>query len=356
MWTIIEVIRNQPKEHGVTVRIGINGFGRTGRSLLRAARRPDIGLDVVAVNDLATPSALARLLARDSVYGRFTEPVSVEGTEMVIGNDRIAMLSEPEAAALPWRALGVDVVVECTGRLTTRALASAHVEAGAPRVVVSAPCKGADATFVLGVNHQMFDPRNHVVVSNASCTTNCLAPMVKVLDEAFGLEHGLMTTAHAYTGDQRLTDSVHKDARRARAAAVNIVPTTTGAARTTGEVLPHLAGRLDGIAVRVPVPDGSIADLVATVRATPSVEDVRQAFKDAASSGPLVGRLEYSEEALVSSDIVGDAASCVFDAELTMVAGSMVKVLGWYDNEWGYAARLADLVELLVAGGGGGVR
>jgi len=345
----------------MTVRVGINGFGRTGRSLLRAARRHGSGLEVVAVNDLAAPSALARLFTRDSVYGRYNEPVSVDGTAMVVGSDRITMLSEPEVTALPWRALEVDVVVESTGRFTARQQAAAHLQAGAPRVVVSAPSAGADATFVMGVNDQTFDPSRHVVVSNASCTTNCLVPMVKVLDDAFGVDRGFMTTTHAYTGDQRLTDSVHKDARRARAAAMNIVPTSTGAARSTGLVLPHLAGRLDGIALRVPVPDGSMTDLVATVRATPSVEDVRHAFREAAASGPLAGRLEYAEDALVSSDIVGDPASCVFDAELTMAAGNMVKVLGWYDNEWGYANRLAELaakvggaVDAGSAGGDGG--
>ena len=327
----------------MAVRVGVNGFGRTGRALFRAARRQDLGLEVVAVNDLATPPALARLLARDSVYGRYDEPVSVDGDDMVVGDDRIAMLAEPEVKGLPWRDLGVDVVVECTGRFTARDVAALHLEAGAPRVVVSAPSKGADATIVMGVNDDVFDPERHLVVSNASCTTNCLVPMVKVLDDAFGVDRGYMTTVHAYTGDQRLVDSVHKDPRRARAAAVNIVPTTTGAARSTGEVLPHLAGRLDGIALRVPVPDGSVTDLVATVRGQPSADEVRDAFRRAATSGPLVGRLEYAEDGLVSSDIVGDPASCVFDAELTMAAAHVVKVLGWYDNEWGYANRLAEL-------------
>jgi glyceraldehyde 3-phosphate dehydrogenase len=327
----------------MAVRVGINGFGRTGRALLRAARVRGLGLDVVAVNDLATPVALARLLARDSVYGRFDEPVGVDGEEMVIGADRIMMLAQSDVETLPWRELEVDVVVECTGRFTARDQAARHLAAGAPRVVVSAPSKGADATFVMGVNDDTFDPERHIVVSNASCTTNCLVPMVKVIDDAFGVERGFMTTIHAYTGDQRLVDSVHKDPRRARAAAVNIVPTSTGAARSTGEVLPHLAGRLDGMALRVPVPDGSMTDLVATVRERPDADEVREVFRRAASVGPLVGRLEYTEEALVSSDIVGDPASCVFDAELTMAADHVVKVLGWYDNEWGYANRLAEL-------------
>ena len=329
--------------HAMTIRIGINGFGRTGRALLRAAFQRDLGLNVVAVNDLAAPAALARLLSRDSVYGRYGEPVSVEGAEMTVGQNRITMLSEPEVKALPWRDLGVDVAVESTGRFSARDLAAGHLEAGASTVVVSAPSKGADATFVMGVNDDIYDPERHVVVSNASCTTNCLVPMVKVLDDAFGVESGFMTTVHAYTGDQRLVDSVHKDPRRARAAAVNIVPTTTGAARSAGEVLPHLAGRLDGIALRVPVPDGSMTDLVANVRGKPSADEVRRAFRQAASSGPLAGRLEYAEEELVSSDIVGDPASCVFDAALTMAADGVVKVLGWYDNEWGYSNRLAEL-------------
>lgn len=326
----------------MAVRVGINGFGRTGRALLRAARLQE-GLEVVAVNDLAPPEALARLLRHDSVFGRFGEQVTVVGTEMLIAQDRIVMLAEAQVKALPWAELGVDVVVEATGRFTAREQAAQHLDAGAPRVVVSAPSKGADATFVMGVNDDSFEPRRHMVVSNASCTTNCLVPMVKVLDDAFGVERGFMTTVHAYTGDQRLVDSVHKDARRARAAAMNIVPTTTGAARATGEVLPHLAGKLDGIALRVPVPDGSTTDLVAMLRSAPTVEEVRQAFRAASSSGPLAGRLGYSEEALVSTDVIGDPASCIFDAELTMAAGNVVKVLGWYDNEWGYANRLAEL-------------
>ncbi len=327
----------------MAIRIGINGFGRTGRALFRAAARTELDLEVVAVNDLAPPDSLARLLRRDSVYGRYGLPVTMDGTVMQVGGSRVKMLAEPEVKALPWKELGVDVAVECTGHFTARDKAAAHLDAGAPRVVVSAPSKGADATFVMGVNDDTFDPTRHFVVSNASCTTNCLVPMVKVLDDVFGIEQGFMTTVHAYTGDQQLVDSVHKDPRRARAAAVNIVPTTTGAARATGEVLPHLAGRLDGIALRVPVPDGSMTDFVATLREEPGADDVRRAFERAATSGPLVGRLEYSEEDLVSTDIVGNPASCVFDSGLTMAKGHVVKVLGWYDNEWGYANRLAEL-------------
>ncbi len=327
----------------MTIRMGINGFGRTGRALFRATRRAELDIEVVAINDLGRPEALARLLARDSVYGRFDEPIVTDDTAMVVGGHRILLPSEHDVKALPWGALGVDVVVEATGYFTSRGDAAAHLDAGAPRVVVSAPSKGADATFVMGVNDDTFDPAHHVVVSNGSCTTNCLAVLAKVLEDRFGLEEGFMTTVHAYTGDQQLVDGLHKDPRRARAAAINIVPTTTGAARATGLVLPAVEGRLDGLALRVPVPDGSITDLVANVASTVSVADVQDAFRQAADSGPLQGRLEYAEEPLVSSDIIGSPASCVFDAELTMVKARLVKVLGWYDNEWGYANRLAEL-------------
>ena len=328
----------------MVVRVGINGFGRTGRALLRVAtQRPELDIEVVAINDLGRPEALARLLARDSVYGRFNEPIVTDDTAMVVGGHRILLPSEHDVKALPWGALRVDVVVEATGRFTAREAAAGHLDAGAPRVVVSAPSKDADATFVMGVNDDTFDPARHLVVSNASCTTNCLAVLAKVLDDAFGLEEGFMTTVHAYTGDQQLVDGLHKDPRRARAAAVNIVPTTTGAARATGLVLPAVQDRLDGLALRVPVPDGSITDLVANVASTVTVVDVLDAYREAARAEPLEGRLEYAEEPLVSSDIVGSPASCVFDAELTMVKARLVKVLGWYDNEWGYANRLAEL-------------
>jgi glyceraldehyde 3-phosphate dehydrogenase len=331
----------------VPVRMGINGFGRTGRALLRAARRPELGLEVVAVNDLGPPEALARLLARDSVFGRLEVPVTLDHDSMMVGTERVRLTSEPEIKSLPWGDLGVDIVVEATGRFTARDRAAGHLDAGAPRVVVSAPSKGADATFVMGVNDDQFDPARHVVVSNASCTTNCLAVLAKVLDDAFGIEEGFMTTVHAYTGDQQLVDSVHKDARRARAAAINIVPTTTGAARATGLVLPSVEGRLDGFALRVPVPDGSVTDLVVNLRVAATVDDIRSAYRERAASGSLVGRLDYSEEPLVSSDIVGSPASCVFDAELTMAHGRMAKVIGWYDNEWGYANRLAELAAVV---------
>ena len=326
----------------MTVRVGVNGFGRMGRALLRMAQTAD-DFEIVAVNDLAPPGQLAKLLRRDSVYGRFPTDVEVDGTDLVLGDHRVGLLAEPEVKALPWGALGVDVVVEATGRFTARDQAAGHLDAGAPRVVVSAPSKGADGTFVMGINDDGFDPALHLVVSNASCTTNCLSALVKVLDDAFGIEDGLMTTVHAYTGDQRLVDSLHKDPRRARAAAVNIVPTTTGAARATGQVVPSVDGHLDGLALRVPVPDASITDLVTLVRTPASVEEVHAAFRAAADAGPLVGRLEYSEDDLVSTDIVGSSASCVYDSGMTMVRGRLVKVLGWYDNEWGYASRLAEL-------------
>ncbi len=327
----------------MAIRVAINGFGRTGRALFRAAQRHELGIEVVAINDLGPPEALARLLARDSVYGRLDRSVSTDGNVLVVGGHRILLPTEHELKALPWAHLGIDVVVEATGRFTTREAAAGHLDAGASRVVVSAPSKGADATFVMGVNDETFDPARHVVVSNASCTTNCLAVMAKVLDDAFGIEDGFMTTVHAYTGDQQLVDGLHKDPRRARAAALNIVPTTTGAARATSLVLPALEDRLDGLALRVPVPDGSITDLVANVASKVTVAHVRDAYREAAAAGPLEGRLEYAEEPIVSSDIVGSPASCVFDAELTMVKGRLVKVLGWYDNEWGYANRLAEL-------------
>lgn len=331
----------------MSVRVGINGFGRMGRALVRIAATSPLDLEIVAVNDLAAPGALAQLLARDSVFGRFPEPVRAERDALVVGSRRVAVIREAEAKALPWETLGVDVVVEATGRFTTREQAGAHLDAGAPRVVVSAPCKEADATVVLGVNDNELDLARHLVVSNASCTTNCLALLAKVLDEAFGIEDGLMTTVHAYTGDQRLVDSLHKDARRARAAGINVIPTTTGAARSTGTVVPAVRGHLDGLALRVPVADGSITDLVAVTTKGCTVGEVHAAFAEAAAAPGLSGRLLCSDEPLVSSDVVGTSASCIYDAALTMVQGRLVKVLGWYDNEWGYANRLAELAALV---------
>jgi glyceraldehyde 3-phosphate dehydrogenase len=328
----------------MTVRIAINGFGRTGRATMRAATGDRQGaVEVVAVNDLASPQALAQLLVRDSVHGRLLAPVEVDGDVVTVAGRRTRFVSNPDIEDLPWKELDVDVVIEATGRHTNRVDAAKHLAAGARRVIISAPAKDVDATLVVGVNDESFDPARHFVVSNASCTTNCLAVLAKVLDDAVGIEDGLMSTVHAYTGDQRLVDALHNDARRARAAAVNIVPTTTGAARTTGLVLPHVEGHLDGLALRVPVPDGSLTDLVAAVRHPLPVDEVNAAYAQAAAGGTLAGVLEYAEEPLVSSDIVGSTASCVFDPELTMVRGRLVRVLGWYDNEMGYSSRLVDL-------------
>jgi len=332
----------------MTVRIGINGFGRIGRNYLRAARLLGADIEVVAINDLTSAATLAHLLKYDSTHGRFGADVAVEGSELVLDSGRIAVLAERDPKALPWSELGVNVVIESTGLFTSKETASAHIDAGAERVVISAPGSGVDATFVVGVNDDQFDPAKHVVVSNASCTTNCFVPLVKVLDDAFGVESGLMTTVHAYTNDQNLLDLPHTDLRRARAAAVNIVPASSGAARATSLVLESMKGRLDGAALRVPVADGSITDFTAVVPGEVTVEQVNAAFAAAASSGPLAKVLVYTEDPIVSTDIVGSPASCTFDAGLTMVMPSasgitLVKVNGWYDNEWGYANRLVDL-------------
>jgi glyceraldehyde 3-phosphate dehydrogenase len=330
----------------MTARVGINGFGRMGRALLRASLTRDVGIEVVAVNDLIPASTMASLLARDSVYGRLHRDLKVAEDGFMVDGGFVRCFTEKDPAALPWVEADVEVVVEATGRFRTRDAAAAHLGRGVRRVVVSAPCKDVDTTIVLGVNTDDFDPARHHVISNASCTTNCLAPMIKVLDDHFGVEQGFISTVHAYTGDQMLVDGPHKDLRRARAAPVNIVPTSTGAARATGLVLASMQGRLDGTALRVPVPDGSITDLVALVQREVSVDDVNEAFH-AAASGPLSGIIEYShDEPLVSSDIIGTSASCVFDSALTMASGRLVKVFGWYDNEWGYANRLAELASL----------
>ncbi len=336
----------------MTVRVGINGFGRIGRNFLRAVHAQGAELEVVAVNDLTDVATNAHLLRFDSTHGRFGVEVSVEGENMVVGGRPVRVLAESEPKAVPWRELGVEVVVESTGRFTKRDDAAAHLEGGARRVVVSAPVGDADATFVIGVNDADFDPLRHVVVSNASCTTNCFVPMVKVVDDAFGIAGGLMTTVHAYTNDQNLLDLTHRDLRRARAAAHNIVPASTGAARATGLVLEAMKGKLDGTALRVPVVDGSITDLTALVAGSVSTADVNRAFTEAATDSPLARVLEYSTEPLVSSDVVGNPASCIFDSGLTMtvpVPGdqTLVKVFGWYDNEWGYSCRLVDLVALV---------
>jgi len=340
----------------MTVRVGINGFGRIGRNFLRAARAQGADVEVVALNDLTDAATNAHLLRYDTTHGRFGAEVRADDDHIVVAGQRIRVLAERDPKALPWQELGVEVVVESTGRFTGRAGASAHLEGGAQRVVISAPSKDADASFVIGVNDDSFDPARHVVVSNASCTTNCFVPMVKVLDDAFGVRTGLMTTVHAYTNDQNLLDLPHEDLRRARAAAQNIVPASSGAARSTGLVLPSMQGRLDGAALRVPVGDGSITDFTAVLSRTVSVDEVNGAFRQAASSGRLAAVLEYTEDPIVSSDIVGSAASCTFDAGLTMAIPmegdtTLVKVQGWYDNEWGYANRLVDLVVLLGAAG-----
>jgi glyceraldehyde 3-phosphate dehydrogenase len=327
----------------MAVRVGINGFGRIGRNFYRAARKAGADIDLVAVNDLTSPETNAHLLKYDSTHGVLADEIKVTGDGISVGSDSFKVFAERDPKALPWGDLGVDVVIESTGIFTDGEKARAHVDGGAPRVIISAPATNVDATFVIGVNDHTFDPARHTVVSNASCTTNCFVPMVKVLDDAFGVERGLMTTVHAYTNDQNLLDLTHKDLRRARAAAANIVPASTGAARATSLVLEAMKGRLDGTALRVPVQDGSITDFVGILNREVSVEEVNEAFRAAAGSGPLAGVLVYTDEPIVSSDIVGSPASCTFDAELTMALGNMVKVLGWYDNEWGYSNRLVDL-------------
>jgi glyceraldehyde 3-phosphate dehydrogenase len=329
----------------MATRVGINGFGRIGRAFTRlAAERGD--LEVVGVNDITDARTLAHLLEFDSTYGRLGQKVEFDEHALIIGGRRIAVLSERDPAVIDWGALGVDVVVESTGKFRSREAAAAHLKGGARKVLISAPGKGVDLTVVLGVNEGDYDPLRHDVISNASCTTNCVAPMVKVLHEAFGIERGFMTTVHAYTGDQMLLDGPHKDLRRARSAALSIVPTTTGAARATGEVIPAVAGKLDGVAVRVPVEDGSLTDLAVVVGTEVTAQAVNEAFA-AAAAGPLAGILRYSTDPIVSRDIIGDPASCVFDSPLTQASGTLVKVFGWYDNEWGYTARLADLAALV---------
>jgi glyceraldehyde 3-phosphate dehydrogenase len=330
-------------------RIAVNGFGRIGRNVLRALLERDSKLEVVAVNDLGDPASLARLLAYDTTAGRLGRPVTVDGDALVVDGRRITVLAEREPANLPWAELGVDIVLEATGRFTSATAARAHLDAGARKVLVSAPSDGADVTLALGVNTEAYDAENHTVISNASCTTNALAPLAAVLDELAGIEHGFMTTVHAYTQEQNLQDGPHRDARRARAAAVNIVPTTTGAAKAIGQVLPQLDGKLSGDSIRVPVPVGSIVELNTTVSRDVTREEVLAAYRDAAA-GPLAGILEYSEDALVSADIVGNPHSSIFDAELTRVDGRHIKVVAWYDNEWGFSNRVVDTLEMLAQG------
>ncbi len=327
----------------MAIKVGINGFGRIGRNFLRAVVQTGANIEVVAVNDLTDAATLGFLLQYDSVHGRFGD-VMVDGDTIRAGNQSFKVLSERDPAQLPWQDLGVDVVVESTGIFTSRDKAAKHIEAGAKRVVISAPASGEDATFVMGVNDSTYDPSRHVVVSNASCTTNCAAPLVAVLHEAFGVEQAFMTTVHAYTNDQQILDLPHKDLRRARAAATNIIPTSTGAAKAIGLVLPELAGKLDGIALRVPVACGSITDIVATVNRPVSRDEVNDAYLKAAAEPRWQGILRYTDDPIVSSDIIDDPYSCIFDSLATQTLGNQVKVLGWYDNEWGYSSRLVDLV------------
>jgi glyceraldehyde 3-phosphate dehydrogenase len=334
----------------MTIKVGINGFGRIGRNFYRAAKQRGADMEFVAANDLLSIDLTAHLLKYDSILGDYPGDVEAVGDGIKVDGETIRILAERDPAALPWGELGVDVVVESTGIFTSRETAGKHLEGGAPFVVISAPGKEVDATFVVGVNDDTFDPDRHKVVSNASCTTNCFVPMVKVLDDAFGVERGLMTTVHAYTGTQALVDGPSKDLREARAAAINVIPTTTGAARATSLVLEAMKGKLDGQSLRVPVPDGSITDFTAVLQREATVDEVNQAFREASESGPLSGGiLEYSTDPIVSTDILGSPASCIFDAPLTMAMGSLVKVMGWYDNEWGYSNRLVDLVEIVTS-------
>ena len=329
----------------MTVRVGINGFGRIGRNFFRAllAHNAD-DIEVVGFNDLGNNATFAQLLKFDSILGRLDEEIKVTDDELSVGRHVMRSFFERDPANLPWAELGVDVVLESTGLFTKAADARKHIAAGARKVVISAPATDEDVTLVMGVNHESYDPEKHTIISNASCTTNCLAPMAKVLNDAFGIERGLMTTIHAYTQDQNLQDGPHRDIRRARAAAINVVPTSTGAAKAIGRVLPELAGKLDGYSLRVPVPTGSITDLVADLTRPATKEEVNAAFRAAAEEGPLAGILTYTEDPIVSTDIVTDPASCIFDSQLTKVIDGQVKVFGWYDNEWGYSHRLVDVI------------
>jgi glyceraldehyde 3-phosphate dehydrogenase (phosphorylating) len=331
----------------MSITVGINGFGRIGRNFFRAATQRGADLEIVAVNDLTSPATLAHLLKYDSVLGRLPGDIQDTDEGISVDDKSFKVLAERDPKALPWGELGVDVVIESTGLFTDKEKAGQHLDAGAPLVIVSAPASGADATFVVGVNDDTFDPSEHKVISAASCTTNCFVPMVKILDDAFGVERGLMTTVHAMTNDQNLLDLQHKDLRRGRSAAINIVPSSTGAARATGLVLEAMQGKLDGSALRVPVPDGSITDFTAILNQEASVDDINNAFREASSKGKMVKIVEYAEDPIVSTDIVGSPASVTFDSELTMTLGNMAKVFGWYDNEWGYSNRLVDLVEIV---------
>ena len=331
----------------MATKVGINGFGRIGRNYLRAEMAKGTDLEIVAVNDLSDPKALAHLLKYDSVTGRLDADVRVEGQFILVGDYKIKVLAERDPSALAWGDLGVEIVIESTGRFTDAKDATKHLEAGAKKVLISAPATGEDATFVIGVNEHLYDPANHHIISNASCTTNCLAPLAKVFNDEFGIENGLMTTVHAYTADQNLQDGPHSDLRRARAAAINIVPSSTGAAKAIGLVLPELKGKLDGYALRVPVPTGSITDLTLLSKTKVTIDEIKAAYKKAAD-GPLKGILKYTEDEIVSSDIVTDPHSSIFDAGLVKVIDQTVKISSWYDNEWGYSNRLVDLTVLVA--------
>jgi len=332
----------------VTVKIGINGFGRIGRNYFRAALAQGADIEIVAVNDLTDNKTLAHLLKYDSITGRLDATVAYDDNTIIVNGRPITALADRDPANLPWGALGVDIVIESTGFFTNAGDAAKHIAAGAKKVLISAPATNEDATFVIGVNDHLYDPATHHIISNASCTTNCLAPLAKVFHDNFGIERGLMTTVHAYTADQNLQDSPHKDLRRARAAGINIVPTSTGAAKAIGLVLPELKGKLDGFALRVPVPTGSITDLTVTASRSVSVEEIKAAYRKAAAEGPLRGILKYTEDDIVSSDIVNDPHSSIFDAGLTKVIDNQVKVSSWYDNEWGYSNRLVDLTKIVA--------
>jgi glyceraldehyde 3-phosphate dehydrogenase len=330
----------------MSTKIGINGFGRIGRNFFRAAKKRGADLDLVAVNDITDAPTLAHLLKYDSVLGNLDAEIKATDEGITVDGNEFLVLAERDPGNRPWKELGVDVVVESTGLFTDREKAEKHLSAGAEKVIISAPAKGEDITIVLGVNHDQYDPSNHRVISNASCTTNCVVPMASVLEDAFGIDRALMTTCHAYTNDQNLLDLPHKDLRRARAAAINIIPSSTGAAKATYLAIPKLKGRMDGMSFRVPVPDGSVTDLVCILEREVTVEEVNQAFL-AAAGGRLEGLLRYTEDPMVSSDVVGDPHSCVFDALSTMAIGNFVKTIGWYDNEWGYSNRLVELTELV---------
>jgi glyceraldehyde 3-phosphate dehydrogenase len=332
----------------MSVRVGINGFGRIGRNVFRAAHDRAEGVEIVAVNDITDAATLAHLLKYDSVHGRFHGDVGHDDNGLLVDGKAVKVLSERDPAALPWSDLGVDVVIESTGIFSSGEKAGKHLGAGAKKVIISAPATEPDLTLCIGVNDDEYDASQHNVISNASCTTNCLAPLVAVLHSTFGLERGFMTTTHAYTNDQKILDLPHKDLRRARAAAVNVIPTSTGAAKAIGLVIPEMKGRLDGISMRVPVSDGSVVDLIAVVGRETTKDEVNEAFKAAAASGPLAPVLEYTDEPLVSGDIVGQHWSSIFDSKLTMVNGNLVKVVSWYDNEWGYSCRLVDLVQKVL--------